>query len=283
MHAAEVLHVSQPALTQNLKKLEDRYDVNLLKRSRQGVTLTSYGKILYDHVQSMANLHKQAIEKINELKHKKEHSLLLGTGHVFWELCLKQVLDDYQSMYPKASIHVEFGNNLALLDRTLSGFLELFFGHEVLGLSKQSELKFVPLFESERAWFVRESHPLAGGVVSEDQVHQFPALEITANDERYGNYIERLEENVIEKKRRDDQERRYISTNSMTAGIEVLRSKNVVLGFPLEYREYMKQFNIIPLQTDHPPYMERIGAYYHPVGISQSAEELLLMARSCFP
>lgn len=107
---------------------------------------TSCGMILFDHVCAMVKIEKQAIDRIEEQKNQKEHSLLVGTGHVFWEICLKNALAEYRSAHPQGSIHVEFGNNLYLLDRTLSGHLDILFGHEILGLSHKSGMIFNHIF-----------------------------------------------------------------------------------------------------------------------------------------
>jgi LysR family nitrogen assimilation transcriptional regulator len=47
--AALVLHVAQPALTQQLRQLEDELGAQLLHRSAQGVTSTDAGRLFYQH------------------------------------------------------------------------------------------------------------------------------------------------------------------------------------------------------------------------------------------
>ncbi|MCL6269646.1 LysR family transcriptional regulator [Sansalvadorimonas sp. 2012CJ34-2] len=274
-HASEMLHISQPALTQNIKKLESRYEISLFNRSHQGVSLTAYGQILYGHVRAMENIEKQANEKIEEFKNKKGRSLLIGTGHFFWELYLKDALRKYHSIAPKASLHIEFGNNLYLFDRTLSGHLDIIFGHEILGLSHNSDMVFMPLLESDRAWFVRSSHPLAGKKACYTDMDSFPLLEITGHDSRYKEYIKHVEENPIEQERLESDHRVIMSTNSITAGLEFLQTQDVILGFPIEYRSFMEQHDIVPLQLDTPPLKERIGAYYRNNGLNSSLEELI--------
>ncbi|HWW73370.1 MAG TPA: LysR family transcriptional regulator, partial [Duganella sp.] len=51
--AALVLHVAQPALTQQLRQLEEELGVQLLHRSAQGVLSTDAGKIFYEHAQAI--------------------------------------------------------------------------------------------------------------------------------------------------------------------------------------------------------------------------------------
>jgi DNA-binding transcriptional LysR family regulator len=58
--AAEVLHIAQPALSQQLAALEGELDQQLLIRTKRGVTPTEAGKILYSHAQTILRQCEQA-------------------------------------------------------------------------------------------------------------------------------------------------------------------------------------------------------------------------------
>jgi LysR family transcriptional regulator, nitrogen assimilation regulatory protein len=58
--AADVLHIAQPALSQQLAALEDHFRKKLLIRGQHGVTLTDAGKILYRHAQTVLRQIDQA-------------------------------------------------------------------------------------------------------------------------------------------------------------------------------------------------------------------------------
>ncbi|WP_341274074.1 LysR family transcriptional regulator [Clostridium beijerinckii] len=51
--AAEILFVSQPAVSKSIKTLETSFNVTLFSRSSKGVTLTPEGKILFDHIKML--------------------------------------------------------------------------------------------------------------------------------------------------------------------------------------------------------------------------------------
>ncbi len=58
------LHISQPALSHQLFKLEKDLGVKLLERSNRGVNLTSKGEILYNYAKKILVLHDSLIEDI---------------------------------------------------------------------------------------------------------------------------------------------------------------------------------------------------------------------------
>jgi LysR family nitrogen assimilation transcriptional regulator len=58
--AAEVLHIAQPALSQQVATLEGEMDQQLLIRTKRGVTPTEAGKILYTHARTILRQCEQA-------------------------------------------------------------------------------------------------------------------------------------------------------------------------------------------------------------------------------
>ena len=67
--AAEKLFVSQPAVTQSIKKLEEQLDVELFKRTSTGINLTKAGEKVYYYAEQLCNVveaNQNLIEKIKE-------------------------------------------------------------------------------------------------------------------------------------------------------------------------------------------------------------------------
>ena len=276
--ASELLHVSQPTLTQNIKKLEERHGVKLLHRTSKGIKATSYGALLYDYVRAMENTYQQALEKIEILKHNKSYAIQIGTGYADWENCTKHALARFQKKYPKSGVHVEFGNNLYLYDRALSGHLDLFFGHEIMGLDEKAGVEFIPLWDSIHSYFVRKEHPLANRIIEYSELDNFPWLVVTHHDPRYIGYIKDIHKNPIEQERRRHDIAR-ISTNSMTAGIELLKSQNLILPFPSDYAKKLKLDGIIELKVKQPTIVEHVGIYIIKDNIKDAVEEFINFAK----
>jgi LysR family nitrogen assimilation transcriptional regulator len=65
--AAEVLHIAQPALSQQVATLEGELDQQLLIRTKRGVTPTEAGKILYTHARTILRQCEQAQLAVNNV------------------------------------------------------------------------------------------------------------------------------------------------------------------------------------------------------------------------
>lgn len=65
--AAEVLHIAQPALSQQVATLEGELDQQLLIRTKRGVTPTEAGKVLYTHARTILRQCEQAQLAVNNV------------------------------------------------------------------------------------------------------------------------------------------------------------------------------------------------------------------------
>lgn len=75
--ASERLNVSQPALSKQIRKIEEFFDTVLLKRSTSGVELTEEGKLFYERI---SKIHNELISIQNDLKRINEfRSFIIGT------------------------------------------------------------------------------------------------------------------------------------------------------------------------------------------------------------
>ena len=80
--AAKRMLLTQPALTKNIRNVEDCLGVKVVNRSSAGVSLTPEGKILYNAAQRMVKLRKEAGEKIQKLHEKTGGDIYVGASTI---------------------------------------------------------------------------------------------------------------------------------------------------------------------------------------------------------
>ncbi|WP_170295222.1 LysR family transcriptional regulator [Paracoccus aestuariivivens] len=174
MAAAEVLHVSQPALSYNLKRLEQSLGVDLFHRSSRGVQLTPYGETLYSSAVFIERLHSNALATIARQKAELDEGISVGTGYSTWILLLKDYVIEHFRAHPAAPINVSIGNMMRCMDQLLAGDTSLFIGHRIDRLKEGLEVDFIPLGTATDGYFVRPGHPLLGEIRDLDEVRAYP-------------------------------------------------------------------------------------------------------------
>ena len=77
--AAEKLYISQPAITQTIKKLEEQLGGKLFYRNNNGVSLTEEGKHLYEYIKDSMEIIENATSKFNQYKNLDEGIVRIRT------------------------------------------------------------------------------------------------------------------------------------------------------------------------------------------------------------
>jgi LysR family transcriptional regulator, nitrogen assimilation regulatory protein len=113
--AAQVLHVAQPALTQQLRQLEDELGALLLHRSAQGVLSTDAGKLFYEHAQAILKQVGDARSAVAQTAARPSGSVALGLPHSISGALALPLLTAARATYPEITLQLteEITGNLA--------------------------------------------------------------------------------------------------------------------------------------------------------------------------
>ncbi len=147
--AADVLHIAQPALSQQLATLEAEVQQQLLIRTKRGVTPTAAGKVLYGHAQLILRQCEQAQNDINTcgqaLSGQVSVGLAPGTAASALSLPLLRAV---RERHPGIVLYLNENYGITLSELIMNGRMDmavLYGGREVHGLSFVSLLR-EPLF-----------------------------------------------------------------------------------------------------------------------------------------
>jgi DNA-binding transcriptional LysR family regulator len=115
--AAQALHVSQPAVTKSVQKLEDLTGCRLFHRSSKGVRLTTEGRVLFDYVKNGFE-HLESGERVLKKIRDKQHGVVrVGISNTLCKYLFIPHLETFHRKYP--------GIRIAVVNRTSPETLEL--------------------------------------------------------------------------------------------------------------------------------------------------------------
>lgn len=123
--ASEALHISQPAVTQLLKKLENQLKVQLFIRTKRGVILTEEGKTLYKYIKEGVNIIRSGEKKLLELKNLEAGSIKIGVGVTLARQFLLPYLDAFRKLYPNITIDIKTFATKELMPMLKSGLIDM--------------------------------------------------------------------------------------------------------------------------------------------------------------
>ena len=93
--ASEELHISQPAISQSIKKLEDQLGGTLFLRSNKGMELTEEGKMFYEYVKGALELINNAENEFTSFKDLSKGEIKIGCSTTLTKLVLMDTLKNF--------------------------------------------------------------------------------------------------------------------------------------------------------------------------------------------
>lgn len=151
--AAEVLGVTQPALTIQVKALEERYGMKLLHRDGRRVRLTDVGERLYSISRQFASLEELVEETLSPSQELQHGSLRLAVDgpHIVMGLFAR-----YMRLHPGVQLSVATGNSRFVRQELLDRHVDVAI---LPGISEHPKVHAVPLWRHRGVAIVSNDHP----------------------------------------------------------------------------------------------------------------------------
>jgi DNA-binding transcriptional LysR family regulator len=167
--AAEKLGVTQPAVSLQVRALEERLGQTLLDRSGRRVEPTEAGLRLYRSAQRMLALEEQLYEEVAADSQDLQGTLEIGASTGPGAHLVPLLLCEFQREHPDLHVALSIWDTQAVSDKVAARELEL----GVVGALRRSRsLEFEPLVRDEIVLAVPPGHPAAGRSVSLDDLRK---------------------------------------------------------------------------------------------------------------
>src|SRR6185503_5632153 len=156
--AAEALFMTQPAVTFQIKQLEEQFNTRLFDRSQGRITLTPAGVIALEYAERILGLSGELDKRMKEASGQAAGPLLIGASMTIGEYVLPQLLGKFKARFPAVVPTLFVGNSEAVQDRVAERTLDLGF---IEGDSHLSSLQNEVCCEDELQVVCAPSRPLA--------------------------------------------------------------------------------------------------------------------------
>src|SRR4028119_589645 len=123
--AAERLHVSQPAVSKQLRELEKSIGMALFHRLSKGVRPTEGGELVAGYARNMFALEAEAEHALSELRGLERGRLTVGASTTIGTYLLPQVFAHFQQSYPHIELNLEIANTEEIQRRLLDNSIDL--------------------------------------------------------------------------------------------------------------------------------------------------------------
>ena len=123
--AANILFISQPAITLQIKKLESELGVSLFTRTKHGVVLTEEGNILFEYIKIAMDNIINGENALSNLKNLDSGIIRIGASTTVSKHVVMPYLSKFHEMYPKIEIQIVNSLTNNLLKELRNGNLDI--------------------------------------------------------------------------------------------------------------------------------------------------------------
>jgi DNA-binding transcriptional LysR family regulator len=189
--AALKLHVSQPALSRQIRDLEEEIGFGLLERTAKSVRLTEAGRAFLDNARALLQRADQAVKKAREIASAEPTELHVGYSPTPFAEILPKTLRAFQKAMPNVHVRLHDWSNNAIRDGLHDGRLQLGLIVPPVKASSMRDLRYEELFHQRVCVAVAPQHPFARRrSIPLTEVAAEPLIGLTRED--YPNYYDYL-------------------------------------------------------------------------------------------
>ena len=159
--AAEILYLSQPSLSKQIKTLEKNLDILLINRENNKISLTENGKVFLQYAERILALCEESCRALIDLKNGDRGNLTVGASQTIGTYLMPQVLALFAQNYPQINLKVQVNSTRLIANNVLNREIDI----AVVGGDIPDELKknltIKHFVEDELSLIISKSHPFA--------------------------------------------------------------------------------------------------------------------------
>jgi DNA-binding transcriptional LysR family regulator len=156
--AAQINHVTQSAVSQQMSSLERQFKSLLIERSKKKFRLTREGQVLYDYSKQIIQTYDSLYSRLQEIKDIVSGTIRVATIYSIGLHDLPPYLKKFLKAYPTVNVHVEYRRSNQVYEDVLGNVVDLGL---VAYPARDAKLEVVPLRKDMMVLICHPQHPLA--------------------------------------------------------------------------------------------------------------------------
>ena len=172
--AAQTCFRTQPAISAQIRQLEQELNTSLFERLGTRIQLTAAGRIFCDYADQILDLRRRAQNSINELERVPHGELVIAANEATCIYVLPTVFSEYKKRFPNVQLLVDRSYGGHVVEAVLDNLAD--FGFTQLPVAEK-KLQVLPIYSDEIKLLAPVGHPLAAQAsVSCTDVAAYPLL-----------------------------------------------------------------------------------------------------------
>lgn len=159
--AAEILYLSQPSLSKQIKILEKNLDIILINRERNKISLTESGKILLQYSEKILALCEESCRALIDLRNGDKGNLTVGTSQTIGTYLMPKILALFAQNYPQINLKVHINSTRVIAKNIKTRRLDIAIVGGEISEDLKKNLTIKSFLSDELSLIISKSHPFA--------------------------------------------------------------------------------------------------------------------------
>lgn len=197
--AADILYLSQPSLSKQIKTLEKNLNITLIQRENNKISLTENGKILLNYCERILPLCEECCRVLIDLKNGERGNLTIGANPTIGRYLLPKMLELFVKNYPHIKVEIKINSNRNISKSVKNKEVDLGLISGEIPKQFQKHILAEPFLEDEILLIVSKSHALASkNILSKEDLYDLNFISLSSGS-TFRKFIDNvLSQNQIE-------------------------------------------------------------------------------------
>jgi len=180
--AAELLYLSQPSLSKQIKTLEKNLDILLINRENNKISLTENGKIFLQYSERILALCEESCRALIDLKNGERGHLTVGASQTIGTYLMPRVLALFAQNYSQIDLKVQVNSTRLIAKNVINREVDIaVVGGEIPDELKKN-LKVEPFVEDEFSLIIPKSHPFSTKkIITKEDLYHLNFITLNSN------------------------------------------------------------------------------------------------------
>ena len=268
--AANVLHMTQPSLTNSIKKLEHQLGITLFERTTKGVKPTLYAEHILKKGKKLLTEFDVLHKEIQLLANGEKGELHIGCGPVIIHAAIQEIIPKFTQLYPNIEVNIHVDHPRKIVNEIKSGYFDIgFLSTEYIDV--ESNFKTLPLHKENIYFIVNSAHPLLlERDISLNKILEYPLALPKIFIENMGSLKMNLSASNINLKI-------CLMSNDYNLLLHNVRNTNAITAAPKHlYDQYKESGELACLDYTHESLSWHAQALYDPIRMYSTSTKLFL-------
>lgn len=159
--AAEILYLSQPSLSKQIKTLEKNLDISLINRESNRISLTENGKVFLQYSERILALCEESCRALIDLKNGERGNLTVGASQTIGIYLMPRVLALFTQNYPQIDLKVQVNSTRIIANSVVNREIDIAVVGGEISDDLKKNLTTEDFVYDELSLIISKSHPFA--------------------------------------------------------------------------------------------------------------------------